>query len=157
MWILLRFKEMGATRQQLLTIWQQKGRSILEFASPVFFSRLTIEQSEQIENCQRKAFTIILSTEYRSYNVSLVTLGQERLSTRRVSAALRFGQKCVNNPKHADMFPLNELSCNVFLRDNLMTRNKLYKEYYCNTNRLYNSSLPAITRLLNQDNSTQPT
>ena len=45
MWILIRFRNMGANKSQLLTIWQQKGKSKLEFASPVFFSRITKEQS----------------------------------------------------------------------------------------------------------------
>ena len=44
LWILLRFREMGATQQQLLTIWHRKGRSVLEFASPVFFSQNYCDQ-----------------------------------------------------------------------------------------------------------------
>ena len=66
MWLLLRFRDMGANREQLLNLWQQKGRSILEFASPVFFSRLTVEQSKEIEDCQRKAFAIIACWGRRS-------------------------------------------------------------------------------------------
>ena len=34
MWLLLRFRDMGASSEQHLMLWQQKGRSILEFASP---------------------------------------------------------------------------------------------------------------------------
>ena len=67
LWLLLRFRDMGASRQHLLTLWQQKGRSLLEFASPVFFSRLTKEQSKAIEDCQRKAFSIILGPNFKSY------------------------------------------------------------------------------------------
>ena len=37
----LRFKDIGASREQLLNLWQQKGKSILKFASPVFINRLT--------------------------------------------------------------------------------------------------------------------
>ena len=95
MWILLRFRDMGATREQLLRLWQQKGRSILEFASPVFFSRLTQEQSKAIEDCQRKAFSVILGAEFLSYQRALITLQQERLSERRKAAAIKFGEKCV--------------------------------------------------------------
>ena len=146
-WLLLRFRDIGATISQLLTLWQEKGRSVLEFASPVFFSRLTGEQSDQIDNVQRKAFVIILGPEYVSYNSALKTLGQERLSVRRETAALTFGRKCVSNPKHADMFPLN-----VCVRENMRDRDELYKEYQCNTSRFYDSSLPTICRLLNQAN-----
>lgn len=146
LWILMRFREMGASIKQLLTIWQQKGRSTLEFASPFFFSRLAVEQSDQIENCQKRAFAVILGPYYRSYNSALKRLGQETLSDRRVTAALNFGKKCVRNLKHADMFPLN-----APLRDNLRPRAEPYKEYTCNTSRFYNSSLLTICRLLNQD------
>jgi hypothetical protein len=50
---------MGASREQLLMLWQHKGRSILKFASPVFFIRLTNDQSKEIEDCQRKSFVIM--------------------------------------------------------------------------------------------------
>ena len=143
MWLLLRFRDMGASIQRLLTLWQQKGRSTLEFASPVFFSRLTKEQSKAIEDCQRKAFSIMLGPNFMSYERALVTLEQERLSDRRLAAALKFGEKCTKNPKHSDMFPPNPPG-----RD-LRTQRVSYKEYFCRTDRLYNSSIPTITRLLN--------
>ena len=76
---------MGADTGQLLNLWQQKGRSILEFASPVFFSRLTLQQIKQIEDCQRKAFAVILQSKYKSYDNALKVLGQERLADRRIS------------------------------------------------------------------------
>ena len=142
----MRFREIGASVQQLLTIWQQKGRSTLEFASPVFYSSLTVEQSDKIENCQKKAFAIILRNDYISYNSALKRLGQERLSDRRETAALNFGKKSARNPKHADMLPVN-----APLRDNLRPRIEPYKEYTCKTSRFYFSSLPTITRLLNSD------
>ena len=142
---------MGATKQQLLTIWKRKGRSVLEFASPVFFSRLTVEQSDQIENCQRKAFIIILGPEYKSYDSALQLLDQEKLSARRITAALKFGQDCVRNPKHADMFPVRCAS-----RENMRETTKPYQEYTCLNSRFYDSSLPTICRLLNQNYADQP-
>ena len=143
MWLLLRFRDMGASREELLTLWQQKGRSLLEFASPVFFSRLTLDQSKAIENVQRKAFSIILGSSFKSYKMALITLKQEKLSDRRVAAAIKFGEKCVMNPKHSDMFPKNQPG------RNLRAQRMPYKEYFCRTERLYKSSIPAITRLLN--------
>ena len=107
LWMLIRFRDMGASRDQLVNLWHQKGRSILEFASPVFFSRLTQDQVNDIESCQRKAFAVILQKEYYSYTKALNTLNQERLSERRKAAAIKFGEKCVANPKHTDMFPRN--------------------------------------------------
>ena len=143
MWILLRFRDIGASRDQLLSLWHQKGRSILEFASPVFFSRITKEQSKAIEDCQKKAFSVILGAEFLTYQRALMTLQQERLSERRKAAAIKFGEKCLTNPKHADMFPRNPQ-----VRD-LRAPRMPFKEYFCRTDRLYQSSIPAITRLLN--------
>ena len=81
---------------------------MLEFASPVFFSRLTQEQSKAIENVQRKAFSIILGSTFKNNEMTLTALKQEKLSNRRVAAAIKFGKKCIKNPKHADMFPKNQ-------------------------------------------------
>ena len=125
-----------------------KGRSILEFASPVFFSRLTLDQSTKIEKCQRKAFAIILQAEYKNYDNALKVLNQERLSDRRIAAAIRFGEKCVSNPRHNDMFPLN-----LPVRGDARQSAKPYKEYFCRTDRFYSSSIPTIARLLNKKHS----
>ena len=145
MWLLLRFRDMGASREQLLMLWQQKGRSILEFASPVFFSRLTLEQSKEIEDCQRKAFAIILQADFHSYNRALERLEQDRLSVRRTAAAIKFGEKCLLNPKHADMFPKSLPG-----RLNIRGQRLPFQEQLCRTDRLSDSSIPAITRLLNE-------
>ena len=109
----------------------------------MFFSRLTQEQIKLIEDCQRKAFSIILGSEFKSYERALVTLEQERLSDRRLAAAIKFGEKCLINPKHSDMCPRNQPG-----RDLRNPRVPL-KEYFCRTDRLYSSSIPTITRLLN--------
>jgi hypothetical protein len=146
LWLLLRFRDMGASKQQLLNLWQQKGRSILEFASPVFFSRLTIEQSKEIENCQRKAFAIILQTDFHNYERALKNLEQEKLSFRRTTAAIKFGEKCVKNPKHSDMFP-RSLPGRLDIRGQRVP----FQEYFCKTDRLFYSSIPAIARLLNEN------
>ena len=143
LWTLIRFRNMGANIDQLMTIWQQKSRSVLEFASTVFFSRLSQEQKTQMENCQRSAFAIILEKNYNGYEAALITLGQDTLENRRTQAALRFGEKCLTHPQHSHMFPKNE-DINYSLR----TR-KPYKEYFCKTLRMFKSSLPTITRLLN--------
>ena len=78
--------------------------------------------------------------------MALITLKQEKLSDRRVAAAIKFGEKCVKNPKHSDMFPKNQPG------RNLRAQRMPYKEYFCRTERLYKSSIPAITRLLNSKN-----
>ena len=146
MWSLFRFRDMGATREQLLNLWIQKGRSELEFASPVFFSRLTEDQNKQIEKIQRMALAIILQNDYKSYSSALNILSQKTLADRRQEAAIRFGEKCLVNPRHADMFIRNDA-----VQEDVSRRNrKPLKEYFCRTERFFKSSIPTITRLLNE-------
>ena len=144
LWLLIRFRDKGASTSKLLQLWQQKGRSILEFASPVFFSKLTQLQSKQIEDCQRKAIAVILQSHYISYEHSLKVLSQEKLPERRIKAAIKFGEKCVANPRHSDMFPRN-----LPVKEK-RTSQKPFKEYFCRTDMLYFSSLPTSARLMNK-------
>ena len=64
---------------------------------------------------------------------------------RRLTAAIKFGEKCVGNPKHADMFPRSKVG-----RENIRGERKPFEEYFCRTGRYYKSSIPTITRLLNE-------
>ena len=86
-----------------------------------------------------------MQSKYHSYNSALDSLGQERLSVRRTAAAIKFGEKCVLNPKHTDMFPRSLPG-----RENIRFQRLPFQEYFCRTDRLYDSSLPAIARLLNE-------
>ena len=60
LWVLIRFKSLGGSQDQMLKVFQTRVRSTLEFAAPVFHSGLTKDQSRQIEMVQKKAFAIIL-------------------------------------------------------------------------------------------------
>ena len=73
LWILVRFKSLGASQNQLLKVYQTRIRSTLEFASPVFTSGLAKEQSMKIESIQKKAFALILGKDYCNYEVALQT------------------------------------------------------------------------------------
>ena len=129
---------------QLLKVYQTRIRSTLEFAAPVFTSGLTKMQSQKLEMVQKKAFAIILGSSYTSYQSALISLHQERLDTRRLQLCLKFATKCTKSPKHCSMFPLNPN-----FRPN-MRKPKPYKEFQCHTTRYFNSPIPFLTRLLNQ-------
>jgi hypothetical protein len=86
LWILIRFKTLGGSAEQLLKIYQVRIRSTLEFAASVFHSGLTKEQSRQIEMVQKKAMAIILGSSYQSYESALSELNLERLDFRSQSA-----------------------------------------------------------------------
>ena len=143
-WMLIRFKRLGATFDKLLTIYLLKIRSLLEYASPVFHSSLTIDQSNQLESTQKKALAIVYGKDYTSYQSALKLAKIERLDLRRESINIKFATKCTENPRHARMFPLNQ---------NIRTESrhpKHFLEVKCNTTRLYKSAIPAMTRLLNK-------
>ena len=144
LWILIRFKSLGGSQDQLLKVFQTRVRSILEFAAPVFSSGLTQDQSRQVEMVQKKAFAVILGKEYRSYEAALLTLEQERLDSRRLTLSYNFALKCTHSPRHSFMFPLNPN-----YREN-SRHPKPYMEYSCHTSRYFSSPIPALARLLNK-------
>ena len=145
LWVLIRFKAMGGTTDQLVTIYLSRVRTTLEFAAPVFNSSLTSEQINQIEMVQKKACAIILGRNYVRYESALSNLGLERLDTRRTTLCLNFALKCSKSTKHMSMFPPNPI-----FRAN-MRKPKPFREYQCLTSRYFNSPLPYLTRLLNKN------
>ena len=133
-----------SSREQLLSVYQLRVRSTLEFAAPVFHTGLTQDQSRQVEMVQKKAFAIILGRNYESYESALETLQQERLDTRRTTLCSTFAFKCTKSPQHHQMFPLNP-----DYRENMRHRKK-YKEHQCKTSPYYKSPVPYMARLLNK-------
>jgi hypothetical protein len=144
LWVLVRFKNLGGSRDQLVKVFQTRVRSTLEFAAPVFTSGLTQEQSRQLEMVQKKAFAIILGKDYENYESALLTLHQERLDSRRKDLSYKFALKCTKSKRHSSMFPPNPT-----FRPN-MRHPKPFKEYVCHTSRYFNSAIPALARLLNK-------
>ena len=141
--VLIRFKAVGGTTDQLLTVYTSKIRSILEFAAPVFHSGLTKKQSQKLEMVQKKAFVIILSNLYINYETALTTLNMERLDSRRTELCYTFALKCTKSHQHKWMFPFNPNR-----RPN-MRKPKVYLEPTCKTSRYFKKPVPFLTRLLN--------
>ena len=144
LWILIRFKSLGSSQDQLLKVYQTRIRSTLEFAAPVFTFGLTKEQSTKIEMVQKKSFVIILGKDYINYESALLALNQDRLDTRRVELAYNFALKSSKTPRHSGMFPPNPA-----YRSN-MRHLKPFLEHQCHSSRYFNSSIPSMARLLNK-------
>ena len=88
MWTLRRMKNINIDPLLILDAYEKEIRSVLELAVPAWHSGLTVSQSEDIERVQKVAVYIILSdfetgTSQFSYNMALVNLNIEHLSTRR--------------------------------------------------------------------------
>ena len=144
LWILIRFKSLGATSQQLLTVYFTRVRSTLEFSAPVFHSSLTQTQSAKIEMVQKKALAIVLGQAYTNYEAALLYFTMERLDIRREKLCLSFAIKCTKSQRHQSIFPLNPSQ-----RQNMRNR-KTYMEPHCNTSRYYKRAIPHLARLLNK-------
>ena len=134
--ILIRFKDLVGTGSHQLKVYQTSIYSILEFAAPVFTSGLIKLQSQKLEIVQRKAFAIILGTNYTSQHTALFILDQERLDTRQLHLCLKFAKKCTMSPNIAKCSHQTELQPMPF------------RESHCRTTRTFISRIPFITRLL---------
>ena len=144
LWVLVRFKSLGGTTNQLLTVYMTRIRSTLEFACPVFHGGLTKDQSNQIELVQKKALAVILGKSYVSYESALLQSQLERLDTRRTDLCHKFALKCVKSARHSAMFPKTQ-------NNYVNTRGcKPYFEHSCKTSRYFNSPIPYLARLLNK-------
>ena len=140
-WQLVRFKQLGAPRDKLRTLYILKIRSILMFGSVCYHSALTLELSKKLEMQQKRSLAVILGAEYRSYSDALILLNLPRLDNLRESASLKWAIKSQQHPRHSDLFKYNT---------NNTRRKATFIEPFCRTTKYYKSAIPSMTRALNQ-------
>ena len=104
MWVIRRLKNLGASVNDLLEVYQKQIRNILEFGVPVWNSSINNEQISQIERIQKTALHIILDNNYVSYTNALKVSGLEKLSSRRSKLCLNFAKKSQKSTKFANWF-----------------------------------------------------
>ena len=126
----------------MIQIYKLFIRSVLETSCVVWATSITQEERVLIERVQKIALKIIYRERYLSYENALQISNLPTLSDRRTKLTLKFAQKCIKNPKTADMFPLNETR-------STRTKEK-YKVIHAYTERLKNSALPQMARQLNK-------
>ena len=143
--ILRRLSEMGAGVETLVDTYYKQVRTVLEYCVPVWHSRLTLCQSDQIERVQNVSMMIILGEKYKTSNNAREKLKIETLQKRRNDICLKFGQKALKHPNHSNWFQPNP---NHNKKRRLPT-NRL-KETFCRTDRYKNSTIPFLTRILNK-------
>ena len=142
-WQLVRFKNLGAPQEKLITFYTLKVRSILMFGSVCYHSSLTQELSHTLELQQKKSLAVILGNQYKSYSNALSVTNLPRLAKLRETACLKWAVRAHKSPLHKDLFPLTTKT--------METRsNNMFMEYRCKTNRFYNSAVPYMTRALNK-------
>ena len=150
MLILHKLYSFNVSVEDLVHIYILYIRSLVEQNVAVWNHTITQEEEEDIERVQKIALKVILKDEYESYHDALEITGLENLKTRRIELCLRFAKKCLRNEKTAGMFPLNQN-----YGERLRNSNR-YEVKFANNNRLRDSAIPALQRMLNEDfNSNQ--
>ena len=131
--------KLGLDIYQMFDVYCKEVRSILELAVPVWHPGLTKKNTDDIERIQRVAFKIILQNQYRSYSVACRASSTLALEERREN--LSFARNFLKS-KHP-FFKRVKSSVNTRSKKNLV------QEYRCRTSRYKKSSLPYLSKLLN--------
>ena len=143
--ILHKIAEFSAPTEDMVQIYISYIRSILEQSCTIWHSGLTVEDIQDLERVQKSALRIILKDGYQTYDQALESLGLCKLSDRREKMCLRFAKNCSKNELTKDLFPLNPTN-------GMGTRDKqTFKVQHANTDRLKDSAVPYLQRLLNSN------
>ena len=134
--LLRKVAEFGAPVDDLKIIYIMYIRSLLEQSATVWHSRLTEENSNDLERVQKSAMKIIFQDKFNGYQNCLNKLDLPTLVERREQLCLSFAQKCVKHPKTQEMFPLNDKKHIINTR-----KTEKYKIQYAHTDRLKCSSV----------------
>ena len=124
-------------------------RSILEQSCVVWHSSLTEENALDLERVQKAAIRLILGERYETYEDGLLRANLESLKERREKLCKTFAIKCVKseNPRVNNIFSKRKTKHGMDLR-----KDEKYEVKFAKTNRLKNSSVPYMQRILNTDN-----
>ena len=146
-WILRRMKKLGMSDSFMIDVFTKEIRSILEMAVPVWNSGLTQVQVTAIERVQKTALYVMFDKNYINYDVACSLAGLESLDIRRENLCLKFAQKNVKSKNSLFTRPSSSF--------NTRSPNPLVNEYNCITARFQNSSLPYLSKLLNENTRNQ--
>ena len=141
--ILHKISDFSAPMDDMITIYVSYIRSILEQSCTVWHSRLSQENTDDLERIQKSALKIILKEEYSTYEEALEIVMLPKLSERREKLCLKFAKSCTKNDLTKDLFPLNPTV------EPGRRKRDLYKVLHSNTDRLRDSAVPYLQRLLN--------
>ena len=121
-------------------------RPILEQSAVVWHSSLSIENSNDLERVQKASIRLIMGKIHTNYENSLQLLGLKTLKERRIELCLNFAKKTTRSEKMKHIFPPRKEYRNAKKR---LTEMFVVKK--ANTQRLKNSSIPYMQKLLNEN------
>ena len=143
--MLTRLKYVGVNTEDLLDVYKLFIRSVIEYCSVVYHSRLTEEQSNKIERIQKTCLRVILSEMYIDYQSALEMTGLESLKNRRFKRCLDFSLKSIRHPKNQKLFPVSDRNPAYKIREK-----EPFKVNFARTSSYRNSTIPFCQRVLNQ-------
>ena len=145
MQLLRSIQSFGASIEEMVHLWIVFCRSVLEQSCVVWHSSLTQENKDDLERMQKTFAKLVLRQNYKSYENSLLRLNLDCLDTRRNALCLKFAQAGIKNRKIDDLFPMNEKLHQMKTRVN-----DQYRVQFANTDRLKNSSIITMQKMLNE-------
>ena len=131
----------GSDKAKLRNVYCSLIRSVMEYSSVTFGSMMTKFDKNRLETIQKKCLRNIYGYGL-TYEELLEKSGLESLESRREKALTKFATKALNNPQFAHWFPLN--------KNRIGRHGKTYEEKYAKSDRLYNSPLFRMRRILNE-------
>ena len=145
MQLLRSIQSFGASIEEMVHLWIVFCRSVLEQSCVVWHSSLTQENKDDLERMQKTFAKLVLRQNYKNYENSLLRLNLDCLDTRRNALCLKFAQAGIKNRKIDDLFPMNEKLHQMKTRVN-----DQYRVQFANTDRLKNSSIITMQKMLNE-------
>ena len=139
--VIRRLAGVKVDKTRLTRIYTSIVRSVLEYSSVTFGPMITKYDVNRMENIQKNCLGSILGFDKKNEDL-LEESGLQTLEVRRLNALKKFAEKTSKTPQFADWFPLNT-NCSS------QRSGKLYQEFYARSNRLYNSPLFTMRRILN--------
>ena len=112
----------------------------------VWGGSLTKENINDLERVQKTFCKLVMEEDYTNYKNVLGVLGLLKLETRRKKLTLDFAKRSLADKKLRDLFPI------LKKEHGMRTRNtEQFKINHANTNRYFNSPIPTMQRLLNEN------
>lgn len=144
LWFIRHLKKAAVGKEDLLHVYKCFLLPIIDYASVVYHSIITKQQSHDLERLQSSALKIIYGWK-KSYAEILEENELEYLIQRRQRLTDNFIIKTAQNPRYSDVwFPTK-----IFTHHDLR-REKYYQEMYAKTDRLYNAPLYYYRSRLNE-------
>ena len=143
--IVRNLKQAKIPNKDIKVVYITMIRSLLEYASPVFSTLLTVEQINRIERVQNIALKIIYGFEHSSESVRQMA-GLETLQKRRERLFVKFANETFISGRFEDWFEQRE-----GVEYNLRNR-KPIKETSARLVRTFKSPIYEMRRLLNNAN-----